>query len=482
MTIQKAQHRHLAELAKNNFVAYSGLMRSAFRVYQHLVIVNKVLADVARGLIARVIFAMPPRHGKSYTISELFPAWMIGRNPSIKVMQAAYGSELAEDFGRAVRDQLQSLLFREIFGFGLSPNVTAAKHFRTVAEGSYLAAGIGGGFTGFGANLFNIDDPIKTRREAESSTYRQGIVDWLQAVAYDRLEDFDDGRPGIMMVNATRWHENDMSGWIMKNLKSEGYLYIALPAITDADGERCLPRDPGARPLWLEKRTIEAYETRRLIVGGYEWDSKYQQNPTPPTGSIFDLEWFNRTDNPPRVAKVVQSWDTAEKDKLTSAYSTCGTFKVAAGRYYTTDVFRERLKYPALKRNCISLAERESPDAVLIEDKSSGIQLIQDLRAETSIPVIAIEPEGDKRIRAYGQSGIVEAGLCWLPNVAPWLPEFESELRSCPACDFWDQVDMFTQFLKWQRGKGDNLHFATTGKRASAGAAGPEIGAFARTG
>ncbi len=458
----------IRHLARTTFAGYCSAMRANYKIYQHLAPINAAVEDIAAGRITRAVFSMPPRHGKSYSVSEMAPAYMMGQNKGMKYMQGAYGADLARDFGRAVRNQMQSELYRDIFGFGLSQNVTAADNFHTVGDGTYFAGGINSGFVGKGANWFNIDDPFKTRKEAESITYRKQVIDWLQAVVYDRLEDFDDGRDAILTICATRWHPEDLSGWVMKNLADEGFVYIALPAVVDQNGSRCNPTDPGAIPLFPEKWTLEKYQQRKTIVGSYEWDAKYQQNPTPPKGGIINVEWFQRYRQLPRVTNVVQSWDTAQKNEVTSAYSVCGTWHTAAGRYYLDRMFREKLQYPDLKRMVISLAERDSPGAVLIEDKASGIQLIQDLKRDTSIPVIAIEPEADKVVRAFGQSALVEAGLVYLPESAPWLPDFESEIRAFPGGDYADQIDQLTQFLAWQRNRGDSFSFASTGRRVSA--------------
>lgn len=455
-------------------------MRANYRVYPHLAPVNAAIEDIAAGRLNRVIFAMPPRHGKTYTVSEMAPAWMMGLNRGMKFMQGSYGSDLARDAGRAVRDQMQSILFREIFGFGLSPNVTAADYFRTVDEGSYKAGGINSPFVGFGANWFNIDDPFKTRRDAESSTFRKQVIDWLQAVVYDRLENFDDGRDNILTVPATRWHPEDLSGWLRKNMADEGWVYISLPAVVDALGNRCDPSEPGAIPLFPEKYSLERYARIKQAIGSYEWDAKWQQNPTPLMGGVINLDWFNEFENLPRTSEVVQSWDTANKDNLTSAYSVCQTWHTSAGRYYLDRLYRDKLQYPDLKKAAISLAERDNPGAVLIENKASGIQLIQDLRRDTSIPVIAIEPESDKVVRAFGQSGLIEAGIVFLRKHAPWRPDFDSEVRGFPGGDFADQIDSLTQFLKWARTRSGAFSFASTGRRDSA-----DLGAgggFASTG
>lgn len=469
------------ELGRATFPGFCSVVRPHYRPFPHQAPLAALIEDILHGRVTRAIVSEPPRHGKSYTLAETGPAYVYGNEPRLKFMQGAYGADLAQDFGRSVRTIMQSPLYRALFGFGVSPYVTAADHFDTERGGKYLSGGVNSPFTGWGANWFHIDDPIKTRREAESQTYRKQVTDWLQGVVYDRLEDFDDGRSNILTVCATRWHIEDLSGWLRKHMADEGWVFISLPAVVDRHGVRCDPEDPGAIPLFPEKYSLERYARIKAAVGSYEWDSKWQQNPTPLKGGIINLDWFRRYTTLPRVAYKVHSWDTAQKTELTSAYSVCGSWHTAAGRHYLVDVYREKLQYPDLKRTVISLAENDHPDEVMIEDKASGIQLIQDLRQNTRLPIIAVEPEADKLTRAFGQSALIESGLVFLPETASWLPDFESEIRAFPAGDFADQVDQMTQYLARHRNRADGFAFASTGSRASAGVS-TSGGGFARTG
>lgn len=472
----------ITAFARSSYIGYCSVMRPKFKVLNHLVPVNRALQDVMDGRLTRLIVAMPPRWGKSFGISETFPAAMFSQNPTLKYMQAAYGQPLAAKFGREVRGQMQGALFKELFGHGVARDVSASQLFETTAGGMYLADGIGGSFTGFGSNVFGIDDPIKNRAEAESAAYRRQVTDFIQGVAYDRLENFSDGREPIIMVAATRWHVEDLTGWLRKNMPDEGWIYIALPAVTNSQGARCGIDDPDAVSQFPDQYPLDRLQKIKTAVGSYEWEAKYQQNPTPLLGGIINLDWFQRYTILPRVSYKVHSWDTAQKTELTSAYSVCGTWETAAGRHYLTNIYRERLQYPDLKRAVKDLAERDQPKEIMIEDKASGIQLIQDLRRETTLPIIAIEPEGDKISRAFGQSALVEAGLVYLPESAPWLPDFESEIRAFPAGDYADQVDQLTQYLTRHRNRSDGFAFARTGPRDSAAVSTSQSGGFRRTG
>jgi hypothetical protein len=200
----------------------------------HRIIVDKLEA-IERGEIRRLMILMPPRHGKSLLSTQFFPAWYLGRNPERFVITASYGQELADDFGRRVRNLVSDPLHRAIFpAFRLSDDSTSMRRFNTTAGGSYYAVGRGGPITGRGAHLLIIDDPLKDREEAYSDTIRRSLHEWYSSVAYTRLQ------PGAAIVLVqTRWHEDDLAGRLLRENSSE-WEVLALPAI--AESEECKRR------------------------------------------------------------------------------------------------------------------------------------------------------------------------------------------------------------------------------------------------
>lgn len=484
--LARADLNAIRESARCSLAGWFSLAYPKYVAYPHTLPLTAALEDALAGISPRLIVAEPPRHGKSLPVSELFPSYALGRFPSCKIIQASYGERLINKFGRSTRDLVSSDLFRWVFGFGITPDTSSFQYFTTQLGGEYVSTSIGGGggSTGFGANIIIIDDPFKNRKQVESPVYRQQVISWLVSVAYQRLEDFEDGRPGIIIINATRWHPNDLTGYVRREMAGENWRYIAMPAVSDPQGRPCNPTDPDAIPLFPAKFNLERYQKIKEAIGSYEWESQYQQNPSPPKGGIIQVEWFQRYNVLPAFGDVVQSWDTAQKDRLTSAYSTCGTFHASATKSYLANMFREKLQYPELKRAVKNLAERDRPSAILIENKASGIQLIQELRSETSLPIIGIEPDADKVVRAFTEAAGVEAGLVFLPELAPWLSDFESEIRSFPGGEYADQVDTLTQFLRWNRTRSAVFSVARTGSRESFNT--PETAAdfvgFARTG
>lgn len=430
------------ELARRELVEYAKLQWPSYRVGRHHLAIANALQRVESGKCKRLMIFAPPRHGKSMITSEFFPAWFLGRNPDKYVIHATYAQELAEDFGRKIRNQMADPLFGKVFSdCCLSTDSASQKRLATTRGGSYFALGVGGAATGRGAHLLIVDDPVKGREEADSETYRRRLKDWYRSVAYTRLMP-----GGAVIIMNTRWHHDDLSGWLLKEHASEDWEVLSLPAIAEENDP--LNRQPG-EALWPEDYSIADLARIKEQSGAREWSALYQQQPTPDEGSIFKLEWFRRYNVVPAQGITIHSWDTGTKDDEIND-PTAGTFwRSCDSGFYLSDVFKARLQFPDLRRAVESFAVRDNPAAILIEDKGSGQQLLQVLRAETRLPVIAIEPTKSKTIRAQGVSGTVEAGRVFLPNTAPWLPDYEIEMQSFPAGAHDDQVDSTTQALRY---------------------------------
>jgi len=189
-------------------------------------------------------------------------------------------------------------------------------------------------------------------------------------------------------------------------------------------------------------------------LGSYAAAGQLQQTPIPRSGGIVSLDWFGRYDVlPEQYDKIIQSWDTASKGAEHNDPSVCTVWGVCANRYYLLDVYRDRIEYPQLKRMAIAMADKYAPHAILIEDKASGQALLQDLRNETRLPVIAVEPSGDKITRLSKASATIEAGRVFLPNRAPWLADFEREIALFPNGSFDDQCDSLSQMINHMNNK-----------------------------
>ncbi|HUU41769.1 MAG TPA: phage terminase large subunit [Desulfatiglandales bacterium] len=433
--------------------AHSGLDNYAiaqwpeYRVDRHHDAIIDHLEAVESGEISRLMIFLPPRHGKTLLASQFFPAWYLGRNPTRQVIAASYSETRAGDVGREVRNQLIDPLHGQIFEDCHIDKDSASVHRIGLHEGgAYFSVGIKGAIVGRGAHLFLIDDPIKSREEAESETFRESIKDWYKSVAYTRLM-----KENAIVLIQTRWHKDDLAGWLLREHRHENWTVLRLPAI--AEPEDMLGRKEG-EVLWPWFQDLDRLHTIRRTIGTREWSSQYQQRPVSIEGALINLNDFIRYDKygggiKERVIKTVQSWDTANKDTPGTAYSCCQTWKVTKNMYYLWDVFRKRLKYPELKRMAKALHNRHMADVVLIEDKASGQSLIQELKESTRIPVIPINPVNSKIVRFDVESAKVEAGRVALPMTAPWLAVWEEEIAPFPYSVYNDQADAFSQFLGW---------------------------------
>lgn len=404
------------------------------------------LEAVCEGKIKRLMVFMPPRHGKSMLSSEYFPAWYLGHHPEHQVIAATYAQGLADDFGRKVRNLVSSEPHKAFFPDSvLSDDSQAAQRFHTRQGGAYFAVGAGGPITGRGAHLLLIDDPVKGREDAESETMRQRLKDWYTSVARTRLMP-----GGAIVVIQTRWHEDDLSGWLQREHMHEGWEILNLPAIAELD-------DPIGRAegeaLWPACYPVSELSKIRASIGGRDWAALYQQRPSAAEGSIFKRghwQYYKPTTDNPRqliedlgITTVIQSWDTAFKTRETNDYTAGVTIGVAKNRYYLLDVWRDRCEFPELKRALVAQHAKWAAHSVLIEDTAAGQSLIQELRRNTRVPIIPVKADRDKVSRASATTAAHEAGLFVLPESAPWLADFVDELASFPNAPHDDQVDAF---------------------------------------
>jgi len=429
--------------------------------WRHQEIIKAQVERVIEGEIDRLMLSVPPRHGKSELVTVRLPAYLLERDPDFRAIVGAYNQTLAEKFSRKTRRICQE---RHV---PLSKERRASNDWETQTRspvpGGLRAAGVGVGVTGMGA-IF-IDDPVKNRAEANSETYRENTYEWYKDDLYTRAE------PGAFMILImTRWHMVDLAGRILQEEGSaeEGgeWTVINLPAV--AGDHDILGRQPGE--ALCPERYDEAALARIKKVLGDSFYALYQGRPTAEEGNILKRQWFRYYGSAPArniTLEIVQSWDTASSEKELAAYSVCTTWVVTRLAYYLVDVYRERLDYPSLKRAAINQAEKWHPHAVLIENKSSGMALIQDLKSDSLVPIIAIEPEKDKITRLAVEAVAYEAGRVMHPQRAPWLVDFEAELTGAPYAEYMDQCDSTSQFLGWARRRAFVNHWASSGKLAA---------------
>ena len=296
---------------------------------------------------------------------------------------------------------------------------------------------------------------IRSRRsDAQSEASRTKVNIWFDETLQSRL---DNKKTDAIILVMQRLHVDDLAGRV---LKAGGWTQLDLQAISEEPQEVRLGPDrfhfrPVDDVLHPEREPREVLEALRASMGSVAFSAQYQQRPVPAGGNMIQWKWFGTWDHLPEKRfdhKIVQSWDTASKAAELSDYSVGITALVTRDEIYVTDVVRERLEYPALKRRIIIEQQRWNAESILIEDKGSGTSLIQDLKADHLYP-IAIEPEGDKVVRMSACSARIEAGSVLLPRNAAWLDPFRAELMAFPNGSHDDQADALSQLINWTRTK-----------------------------
>lgn len=430
----------------------------------HLELIAAKLEECRLGKIKRLIICVPPRSLKSHTASICFVAWILAHNPSAKLICASYGQQLAEKLALDTRKLMQSAQYQSLFSTRLNPHKLAVHDFETTQSGGRRATSVDGALTGLGGDFLIVDDALKPE-DAFSETQRTKVNHWFDGTLRSRL---NDKQKGCMIVIMQRLHQDDLVGHL---LESEEWELLSLPAIAECDehyefetayGLRSFSRKEG-EALHPEREPLESLLKTQELIGPYYFSSQYQQNPTPVGGSIIKSEWLMRYDPTqpisPGFSTVVQSWDTASKSGELNDYSACTTWRVVGEHYYLLHVHREKLEYPQLKQKIVELAAEYKAKEVVIEDKSSGTALIQDLAELRKFKLIAHTPPAgsDKVMRLVAQSDLFGNGKVFLPNQAPWLAEYEKELLSFPGSKFDDQVDSTSQALAHIREGGKTL-------------------------
>ena len=438
-------NNELLALAHQDLACYASAVWPTFELAHHHELIVSRLEAVEHGEASRLMIFLPPRHGKSLLASVIFPAWYLGHHPDRHLIFASYGQELSDDFGRQVRNLVANPLHRAIFPHcSLSEDSAAAHRFSTVRGGAYFAVGRGGPITGRGAHLLVIDDPLKDYAEANSETTRKALQEWFSAVAYTRLSP-----GGAIVLIQTRWHEDDLAGWLLSSNANERWEVLSLPAIAERDETF---RHEG-EALWPAKFPLSELERIRAAIGGRAWASLYQQRPTAAEGAIFKRTWWQFYIPPLTVNLncVLQSWDTAFKQGTENDFSVCTTWGVADNCYYLLHLWRERVEFPELKRVLASLAEQWKPNTILVEDRASGQSLIQELKSSTALPIIPVKVDSDKQTRAQAVTPLMEAGKIFLPESAPWVCDFIEEMACFPNGIYDDVVDATAQALNYLR-------------------------------
>jgi predicted phage terminase large subunit-like protein len=421
----------------------------------HIEVIASELERCLRGETTRLIICVPPRSLKSHCASVAFPAWLLGHKPSAQIICASYGQDLANKLALDCRTLINSDWYGRIFATRLSDQRQAVSEFMTEAQGFRMATSVGGVLTGRGGDFIIIDDPLKPE-EAVSETQRNAVNDWYEHTLYSRL---NDKRTGCIIIIMQRLHEDDLVGHL---LRQGGWKVLKFPAIAVEDETHTIQNCCGARPvhrpagqaLHPERESLDLLENIRRTLGEYNFSGQYQQEPAPLGGGMVKLAWFKTYkvgEEPGKFDLVFQSWDTAVKATQLSDYSVCTTWGMKGKNLFLVHVHRRRMEYPELKRAVRELKERFKAATVLIEDKSSGAQLIQELIHEGLHGVTRYDPKMEKIMRMHSVTSTIENGFVYLPDQADWLDEYRHELATFPKGKYDDQCDSTSQALDWAK-------------------------------
>jgi predicted phage terminase large subunit-like protein len=419
----------------------------------HLTVLAEHLQAFAAGKTKRLIVNLPPRGGKSVYASIALPLWILGHDPTRRLICASYGAELASRFSRDTRTLMESAWVRALFPALRPGDKMTEEQLTTTRQGYRLAASVGGALTGLGGDYLIIDDPTKAS-DAWSDSARTAANDWFTNTALSRL---DDKRTGGILIVMQRQHVDDLVGCVLDR-SGEDWTVLSLPAIAQEherfvlrDG-RVFIREPG-EALHPEREPFEVLMKLKRQLGTYDFSAQYLQQPVPIEGHIVKWGWF-KTFAPPISTEpkddIIQSWDTAVKGTEYADYSVCTTWLNRGDDHFLLDVYRERLNYPELKQAVIDLARRHGAMTVLIEDAGTGAALVDELQTDGPIRPVAVEPEGDKITRFSRSTRLIEPGYVHLPSTATWLQDFQKELLSFPNSRHDDQVDSVSQYLNWE--------------------------------
>ena len=428
------------EKANANFLDFSKYVWPEMIIGEHHRRIAQKLDEVVAGKCKRLMIAMPPRHGKSQMGSYLFPAFLMGKNPQSKLIVGSHTAELAQRFGRMIRNLVDDERYKDVFPeMKLSADSKAAGRWNTAQGGEAFFIGKGGAMTGRGGDVVILDD-ILDEQDAVSETAMENTWEWYTSGPRQRLQP-----NGAIIIINTRWKMDDLSGRLLRQqgqLKSDQWDILEFPAILPSGG-----------PLWPEYWALDELEKVKMSIGLKKWNAQWQQQPTNDDGAILKREWWRKWkhDEPPLCDYILQTLDTAYSKKETADFSviaTWGVFHASADSgpsLILLSVKKGRWDFPELKRVAKSEYQYWKPDNVLIEAKATGTPLQHELR-KMGIPVTMYAPGGrrsgqDKVSRANAVAPMLESGMVWYPEDEEFAQELVEECAAFPNGSNDDQVD-----------------------------------------
>ena len=386
-----------------------------------------------------LVLSCPPQHGKSLTVTETFPSWYIGKYPDRRCIIACYNDDFAGKFGRRNK---QKIVESGQFIFDIKLNKSSDRDMEIADhDGSIITRGIMAGITGNAGDLIIIDDPVKTRMEADSPTYRERLWEEWQNSIKTRTQ-----AGSKIIIIQTRWHEDDLAGRV---INSEDYIEVVNIPV-EAEENDILGRQVGdalCPEIGKDNEWLKAFKAS-YKDGSRAWNALYMGRPTAAEGNIFKREWWQYYDKlPDNIQLVGISVDATFKDNDTSDYVAIEVWGKLNGDYYLIDLIKRRMDFPETLRAIRHMADKyPEKHSILVEDKANGSAIIAMLKHEIG-GIVAITPKESKVGRANAITGIVEGGNVYLPRYADFTSEFVEEFASFPNGVHDDMVDACTQFI-----------------------------------
>lgn len=422
--------------AQKSFRAFISRMYPTYTRSSHIDLLVAAIEKAMETPNYRLLITMPPRHSKSLHVSENLPAYFLGRNPDKRVITASHTADLAYTFSRRVRNKILSPKW-PFDRITVAGDKSAVKAWDIAGHlGGYMAVGVGGSPAGHGANLIIIDDPVGSVAEAESEASREAVWEWYQGTIRDRLEP-----GGVMIVTATRWNEEDLTGHLITEMRNGGEIWhhLHLPAL-NSKGEA----------LWPERWPVAALKELKKAVGSRVWESRFQGNPTPLEGGLLKRDWWKFYRSLPSNLKGhIQSWDMSFRETKSGSYVVGQVWACLGADRYLLDQVRLRCDFTVAVQEVRKLSKKWPQAKIrLIENKANGPAIVATLRHDIS-GIIEVNPVGGKLARASAVSPQIESGNVYLPDPEfnPWVYDFIEECASFPHGANDDQVDAMSQAL-----------------------------------
>ena len=457
---QELLQRKLAAVKRSSLLDFVKHMDPSYKIGPHHRRLAKLLEDMAYGReVDRITVSMAPRFGKSQLTSIYFPAWFVGNFPSKQIMMVSHTTDLAVDFGRKVRNVVASAKYREVFPeVMLAADSKSAGRWNTSQGGVYYATGVGSALAGRGADFLCIDDAI-SEQEILGGNYDvlTKTYEWYAYGARTRLMP-----GGCVAIIGTRWAPNDLIGRVIdeasKNPDADQWEVVEFPAIfesVDEDGKFI------QKSLWPEQWTLESLLRTKASMPAFQWNAQYMQKPTAEEGAIIKREWWQpwEREEPPACEFIIMALDAAAEKNNRADFTALLTW----GVFYTDDevtgektakiillnAIKKRLEFPELKKLAYEEYTYWQPDAFIVEKKSAGTQLYQEMR-RTGVPVQEFTPtraSGDKVARLMAVSDIFASGMVYYPAGRRWAEDVIEEVSSFPVGPHDDQVDCCSMAL-----------------------------------